>query len=225
MSRFNENARGEHGGQMMMMLGLLAVCCFFLISSSVATFFYKDTLFSDSGAGEETDDAAVDDEAASEETTAPVTTDLDGAKLLTVGGISMRVASKACSKQNKVGFSESKNDKWLWNLRKAGDYEGVPYYTIESFYKNFAGACQARFLTAPTGCKTAPFLSKAEFGPRQYWILYGDSTKGYQLRSLACAQGRYPRSYLMQGAQKKKKLPIFSGRSGSTFRIENQNTA
>ena len=157
-------------------------------------------------------------------TPAPVTSNLDGAKLVTVGGISMNVTGSSCG-NGRIGFSESKNDKWIWKLKKAGDWNGLPYYTIESFYKTFSNACSERFLTAPTGCKSPPYLSKAEFGPRQYWILAGDATNGYQIRSLACARNRYENQYLMQSVHNKKDQPFFSSRSGSTFLIENENTA
>lgn len=157
-------------------------------------------------------------------TPAPVTSNLDGAKLLTVGDVSMNVEGNSCG-NGTVRFSQAKTDKWLWNLKKAGEWSGVPYYTIESAFKNFNMSCNERFLTAPTGCKSPPYLAKAEFGPRQYWLIMGDAGKGYQLRSLACARGRYENQYLMQSVQDKKARPMFSSRSGSTFFIENENTA
>lgn len=154
---------------------------------------------------------------------APVTSNLDGAKLITVGGISMNVEGSSCG-NGRIGFAESKNDKWIWRLKKVGDWNGIPYYTIESYFKNFSTACGERFLTAPTGCKSPPYLDNAEFGPRQYWIIVGDATNGFQIRSLACARSRFENQYLMQSAQNGDDRPIFSARSGSTFFIENEHT-
>lgn len=214
----NVHSSGSSSG-LLMMLGLMAFCCMCFCVLSGGLYMFRDRLGmsggDDAGSSQgDTADAAVTD--------APATSNMDGAKLLTIGGFSMKVTGQCGS--GKISFSESKNDKWLWNLKKAGDWNGVPYYTIESFYKNFNKACGSRFLTAPTGCKSPPFLSKAEFGPRQYWLLIGDATNGYQLRSLACAKSRFP-SYMMQAGQKKNKLPTFSARSGSTFQVENENTA
>ena len=222
---YENNIRGGGGGSssgmMMMMLGLV-VCCCMCVSVLAGGYAVSTGILTPKGTTDTAGDTADDDDEGGGVTTAPVTTNMDGAKLLTVGGKSMNVTG-SCSK-GTVGFSESKNDKWLWYLKKAGDWNGIPYYTIESFYKNFSKACAARFLTAPTGCKAPPFLGKSEFGPRQYWLFVTDGT-GFQLRSLACAQGRYSGSFLMQAAQKGKKRPTFSARSGSSFVVGNEYTA
>lgn len=219
--------RGESGGGGMMMMMALAACCCFCICILGAGFMFKDQIpglggITDTGGDEDlgTEDTTGD---VADATVAPVTTNMDGAKLLTVGGKSMKVSGK-CG-QGKISFSESKNDKWLWKLHRAGDWNSIPYYTVESFYKSFNQACPGRFLTAPTGCNGPPTVGKAEFGPRQYWLFVGDATSGFQLRSLACAKGRYPNSFLMQAAQKGKKMPFFSPRSGSTFSVDAENTA
>ena len=152
----------------------------------------------------------------SSETTAP-TGDLDGARVITVGANSMRVDGK-CSNGNVV-FRVAKNDKFVWNLRKVGTTpDGLNYYTMESFGKLFGNACNKRFLTAPYGCKGAPYLASAQRGPAQYWIITGDATAGYQIESLLCRQSR-TRSYLLQSGNKKKKTAQFSLRSGSSFTI------
>jgi len=148
----------------------------------------------------------------------PSTEDMSGARLLTVGGLSMVVEGSSCG-NGVIRFSESKNDKWLWRLQKVGEYNGVPVYSIESFYKNFSNACDSRFLTAPTGCGSAPYLGPKENGPRQRWILVGDSTNGYQIRNLACTMSRHERQYLMQSAGNKNDKPFFSSGSGSTFTV------
>ena len=214
---------GQGGSSSMMMMVALIGCCWVcMVILSSGLFMFKDTLLRASSSSDTGGDTGADTTDDGTTPDAPVTSNLDGAKLITVGGISMNVKG-TCGK-GSVSFSESKNEKWVWNLKKAGDWNGIPYYTIESFYKNFASACSNRFLTAPTGCKSPPFLSKAEFGPRQYWLFVTDGTN-YQLRNLACAQGLFPNSYLMQAAQKGKKRPMFSARSGSTFSITQQNTA
>lgn len=155
---------------------------------------------------------------AASSTTAPSGGNLDGARLITLGSLSMKVEG-SCGK-GSISFAQSQNDKWNWKLRKAGALsDGTSYYVIESDFKNFNHACSKRFLTAPLGCKSAPYLDKAQFGPQQYWLVIGDDNSGYQLQSLACKQGRFERSFLMQAAQAGKKKPIFSARGGSSFQI------
>jgi len=147
------------------------------------------------------------------------TSDLSGARLLTVGAKSLMVEGDSCG-NGTIAFSESKDDKWLWKLHSAGTWNSYPTYYIESFYKNFSSACDERWLTAPTGCKSKPYLSKRENGPRQKWVLVKDGT-GYQIRSLACSQSRFARQSLMVGQN--SKTPFFTdGASGSTFSIDSE---
>ena len=147
------------------------------------------------------------------------TSDLSGARLLTVGAKSLMVEGDSCG-NGTIAFSESKDDKWLWKLHSAGTWNSYPTYYIESFYKNFSSACDERWLTAPTGCKSKPYLSKRENGPRQKWVLVKDGT-GYQIRSLACSQSRFARQSLMVGQS--GKAPFFTdGASGSTFSIDSE---
>lgn len=147
------------------------------------------------------------------------TSDLSGARLLTVGAKSLMVEGDSCG-NGTIAFSESKDDKWLWKLHSAGTWNSYPTYYIESFYKNFSSACDERWLTAPTGCNSKPYLSKRENGPRQKWVLVKDGT-GYQIRSLACSQSRFARQSLMVGQS--GNAPFFTdGASGSTFSIDSE---
>lgn len=148
------------------------------------------------------------------------TQDFSGAHLVTVGGISMLVEGDSCG-NGTVKFSESKTDKWLWKLHSAGTYGEAPTYYIESFYKNFAAACDQRWLTAPTRCEGPPFLAARENGPRQKWVLTKDGS-GWQIKSLACAMGRAPRQSLIMGQT--DSAPFFTdGGSGSTFMLTPEN--
>jgi len=112
---------------------------------------------------------------------------------------------------------------WLWRLNKVAEHAGVPVYTIESFYKQFSNACDARWLTAPTGCQSAPYLGTKETGPRQRWIVVGNQSSGFQIRNLACTKSRHSRQYLMQSAGNRDQKPFFSAGSGSTFSIDPEN--
>ena len=216
---------GMGGGASSMPMMSSSMAASVSLSAVAALAFYMMNKSGSSGGGVAGDEMPLLPETggAGATTAAPVTANLDGAKLITVGGISMNVEGSSCG-NGRVDFAESKNDKWIWSLKKAGDWNGIPYYTIESFYKNFASACQERFLTAPTGCKSPPYLATTEFGPRQFWLIAGDAVNGYQLRSLACARSRYENQYLMRSAQGDAK-PMFSARSGSKFVIENEHTA
>jgi hypothetical protein len=204
---------GGMGSQSTMMISSLSLVCFCVIAAIGAFFLLKG------GEKDETDPPA--GPPVGDISPAPVTENVSGAKLLTVGGLSMVVEGSSC-RNGVVRFSEAKSDKWVWKLNKAGDYQGVPIYTIESFYKNFGNACDARFLTAPTNCASAPYLAAKEYGPRQLWMLVGDATNGYQIRNLACVKGRANRSFLMQSAGNKSDKPFFSSGSGSNFMLENE---
>ena len=188
---------------------LVAAAGFFLLTSK------KASAASDAAAAE----AIAAAQASANEAEKPVENDLSGARLLTVGGLSMVVEGNSCG-NGTVRFSESKNDKWLWRLNKVTEYNGVPVYTIESFYKQFSNACDSRWLTAGTGCKSAPYLGPREAGPRQQWIIVGNASSGYQIRNLACTKSRHERQYLMQSAGNRDDKPFFSAGSGSTFAID-----
>ena len=144
---------------------------------------------------------------------------LDGGKLITVGANSMVVEGSSCS-QGRIRFSEEKGTKWIWRLRKIGSYNQKDIYTIESDYKNFDAACDARWLTAPSGCSGAPYLAKRQSGPRQSWMIYS-SGGGFQIRNLSCVRGRYENTYLMASGNAKNRRPTFTSGGGSTFSIEN----
>lgn len=217
---FSEN--GSNGSPIIILAVVACMAIFCSISSGAAA-YYKDELMSlfkkNDGTGDGGDGTTGD---GTGDTTPIVTSNLDGAKLLTIGASSMRVMGSNCGSKT-VGFGTTSTDKWVWNLKKAGDYNGNPYYTIESFYKNFASGCSTRYLTAPAGCRSPPFLAKAEFGPRQYWVITGNDTSGYQIQNLGCTKSR-DAAYLMQATKDKKKRAGFSRRSGSTFTVENEYT-
>ena len=205
---------GMGGSSSMMMSGVSSIC--FSVIAAVAIFFLMSQKSSD-----DTGDDDYPDVDMSTVTPPPVVDNVSGAKLLTVGGLSMRVEGSSCG-NSTVGFSEAKSGKWVWKLTKAGEYQKVPTYSIESWYKNFGNSCDKRFLTAPTNCTGAPYLGSKEHGPRQLWILVGDAQSGYQIRNLACVKGRASRSYLMQSAGNGKDKPFFSSGSGSSFMVENE---
>ena len=219
MGGYGGGMGGMGGGMMggsssMMMSGVSSIC--FCLVAAIAVYFLMNQSSSESSS---------DDDFADVDMTAlnppPVVDDVSGAKLLTVGGLSMVVEGSSCGNET-VRFSEAKSGKFVWRLVKSGEYQGVPVYTIESFYKNFGKACDRRFLTAPTNCAGAPYLGAKEYGPRQLWILVGDATNGYQIRNLACVKGRASRSYLMQSAGSKNDKPFFSSGTGSSFMVENE---
>ena len=202
------------GSSSTMMSSSVSAICFCLIVA-VAAFFLMNSGKDDDG------DNDVGDVDLTVMNPPPVVDNFSGAKLITVGGLSMVVEGSSCS-NGVVRFSEAKDAKWVWRLTKAGDYQNVPVYSIESFYKNFSNACDRRFLTAPTNCASPPYLAAKEYGPRQLWMLVGDAANGFQIRNLACVKGRANRSYLMQSAGNKDDKPFFSSGSGSSFMVENE---
>lgn len=143
---------------------------------------------------------------------------LDGIRLITVGDISMRVEGNCGN--GKVAFRQSKDGKWEWNVKRIGaTSDGLNYYTLESYGKLFGNACNKRFLTAPYGCKGGPSLAGPQSGAQQLWVITGSDSTGYQIESLSCRQSK-TKSYLMQSGQKQNKVPQFSLRSGSSFRVD-----
>ena len=163
-------------------------------------------------------DAPEDTKSSAPSSSAVSPSNLDGIRLITIGAISMRVEGDC--KTGKVTFRQSQDKKWEWNVKRIGaTSDGLNYYTLESYGKLFGSACNKRFLTAPYGCKGAPYLAGAQSGAQQLWVITGTDASGYQIESLACRQGR-SKSYLIQSADKQNKTPQFSLRSGSNFRIE-----
>lgn len=201
----------------MMMSSFSMICLCVLVAG--AAFLLMSSQSKNKQAEQDAAAAIAAAQASANEAEKPVEDDLSGARLLTVGGLSMVVEGSSCG-NGTVKFSESKNDKFLWRLNKVTDYNGVPVYTIESFYKQFSNACDSRWLTAGTGCKSAPYVGPREAGPRQQWIIVGNASTGFQIRNLACAKSRHERQYLMQSAGNRDDKPFFSSGSGSTFAIE-----
>ena len=212
---------GGMGGSSTMMMSSFSAICLSLVLGVVVYIMMQQN---DKEAEEDAAAAAAIEEAkaSAEAGERPVEDDLSGARLLSVGGLSMVVQGSSCG-NGTVRFSESKNDKWLWRMNKVAEYSGVPVYTIESFYKQFSNACDARWLTAPTGCQSAPYLGPKETGPRQRWIVVGNQNSGFQIRNLACTKSRHSRQYLMQSAGNRDQNPFFSAGSGSTFSIDPEN--
>ena len=213
---------GGMGGSSSMMMSSFSAICLSLVLGVVVFIMMQQS--NKQKAAEDAAAAAAIEEAknAADEAERPVEDDLSGARLLSVGGLSMVVEGNSCG-NGTVRFSESKNDKFLWRLNKVDEYNGVPVYTVESFYKQFSNACDARWLTAPTGCGSAPYLGKKETGPRQRWIIVGNQNTGFQIRNLACTKSRHERQYLIQSAGNRDKKPFFSAGSGSTFSIDPEN--
>lgn len=201
----------------MMMSSFSMICLCVLVAG--AAFLLMSSTSKNKQAEQDAAAAIAAAQASANEAEKPVEDDLSGARLLTVGGLSMVVEGSSCG-NGTVKFSESKNDKFLWRLNKVTEYNGVPVYTIESFYKQFSNACDSRWLTAGTGCKSAPYVGPREAGPRQQWIIVGNASTGFQIRNLACAKSRHERQYLMQSAGNRDDKPFFSSGSGSTFAIE-----
>ncbi len=211
---------GMMGGSSSMMMSSVSMICLCLVLAVAGFFLWQR---SQNSANTQQQAAAAEAiaaaQASSDEAEMPVEDDLSGARLLTVGGLSMVVEGDSCG-NGTVRFSEQKDDKFLWRLNKVTTYNNVPVYTIESFFKQFANACDSRWLTAGTGCKSAPYLGPRETGPRQQWIIIGNATTGFQIRNLACTKSRHERQYLMQSAGTRNSKPFFSSGSGSTFNID-----
>ena len=219
---YGSSGMGGMGGSSSMMMSSFSAICLSLVLGVVVFIMMQQN-----GKKKAEEDAAAaaaieEAKAAADAAERPVEEDLSGARLLYVGGLSMVVQGSSCG-NGTVRFSESKNDKFLWRMNKVAEYSGVPVYTIESFYKQFSNACDARWLTAPTGCQSAPYLGTKENGPRQRWIVVGNQSSGFQIRNLACTKSRHSRQYLMQSAGDRDQKPFFSAGSGSTFSIDPEN--
>lgn len=156
--------------------------------------------------------------------TTVVTQDLDGARLITNGIYSMRVEGSSCGSQ-KVVFNKADSEKWLWNLNKVDSIDmngvtGVPVYTIESFYKVTRVACEQRYLTAPDGCNSPPYLDRYRgMDLSQRWVLVRDTSGKYQIRSLLCAKNMDRNQYIIQSGAENNSRPRFSPGSGTPFEM------
>jgi hypothetical protein len=210
---------GMGGSSTTMMMSSFSMICLCLVLAAAGFFLWSSNSKQAAAKEAAAAEAIAAAQASANEAEKPVEDDLSGARLLTVGGLSMVVEGDSCG-NGTVRFSESKGDKWLWKLNKVTEYNGVPVYTIESFYKQFSNACDSRWLTAGTGCKSAPYLGPREAGPRQQWIIVGNASSGFQIRNLACTKSRHERQYLMQSAGNRDNTPFFSAGSGSTFAID-----
>lgn len=154
-------------------------------------------------------------------TDSAVSADLGGARLITIGANSL-IVDGGCS-SSSVRVSDDGDSKWVWELHNVGTFNGKPMYAIESTYKNFDASCDKRWLTAPSGCRSAPYLASRKSGPLQHWMIYS-SGSGYQIRNVSCVQGRFANSYLMGSGSNKNRRLRFSGGSGSTFGINPSST-
>jgi len=189
---------------------VLIVAVLAIISSAIGGgmfFFNSKTDIVDTTAAPSTADALV--------------TDLGGARLITVGANSLMVDGGCGS--SSVRVSDDGDSKWVWELHNVGTFNGKPMYAIESTYKNFDASCEKRWLTAPSGCRSAPYLAARKAGPLQHWMVYA-SGSGYQIRNVSCVQGRFANSYLMGSGSNKNRRLRFSGGSGSTFGINPAST-
>jgi len=151
------------------------------------------------------------------------TNDLGGTRLITNGIYSMKVLGSSCGNQQVV-FSKADGGKWLWNLKTLGyikvDGQEVPVYSIESDYKLTREACDKRYLTAPDGCNSAPYLDA--FRPMDFsqrWVLVKDTNNRYQIRSLLCAKDQQFNQFLIQSGGENNSKPSFSRGSGTPFEM------
>lgn len=146
---------------------------------------------------------------------------LDGSKAILVGSLAMAADAKCENKS--IMFKLPAEAKTSWVIRKAGTDSKGDYYTLQSDFKSFNKICKENFLTAPLGCKSAPFLDSPRFGPQQYWRIFGSDTTGYQIQSMMCEMSRYLNNFLTASGQKQDK-PVFTARAGSTFTISQPYT-
>lgn len=202
------------GSSSTMMISSVMGICLSLVAA-IAVYFL---VFSGDTTTSEAPDPVIDP---SEMAETPVSDDLSGIKLITVGSFNMGVKKAYCGNKH-IRFNAGENDKWQWRLKRdskdwvGADGTSYPTYQIESFSQNL-GMCEKRFLTAPFRCRGAPFLAKRNPGNAQRWILVSDGS-GYQIRSMLCAAGRATNSYLMGDGYGDKPYGGFDV-SGSTFSI------
>lgn len=202
------------GSSSTMMISSVMGICLSLVAA-IAVYFL---VFSGDTATADAPDPVIDPAEMAE---TPVSDDLSGIRLITVGSFNMGLKYSYCGNKN-IRFNDDDTDKWQWRLKRDSkdwvDANGTAYptYQIESFSQNFRG-CAQRFLTAPARCRGAPFLAKRKAGNAQRWILVSDGS-GYQIRSMLCAAGRSTNSYLMADGYGKNDYGRFDS-SGSTFSI------
>lgn len=170
------------------------------------------------GTGTETGDATAN---TTTTTTTVETADLGGTRLIMNGIYSMKVVGTSCGNQ-RVVFSQADGGKWLWNLKTNGyidvDGQETPVYTIESYYRLSREACAERYLTAPEGCNSPPFLSAyMPMAFSQRWILVKDGANKYQIRSLLCVRNEQFNQYIINSGGKNQSEPVFSRGSGTPF--------
>lgn len=214
---------GMGGGgqqQQMMMSSSISAVSLSAIAAGVIFFMMQGgSLF-----GTPTTAAPLTEAAALPDGNVPVTQDLDGARLITNGIYSMRVEGSSCGSQ-KVVFNKADSEKWLWNLNKVDSIDmngvtGVPVYTIESFYKVTRVACEQRYLTAPDGCNSPPYLDRYRgMDLSQRWVLVKDTSGKYQIRSLLCAKNMARNQYIIQSGAENNSRPRFSPGSGTPFEM------
>lgn len=211
---------GGGGGQQqqMMMSSSIAAVSFSVLAAGGIFLAMQQGWF---GGGETTTAAAVVENPDPNAT--PVTDNLDGARLITNGLYSMRVEGSSCGNQ-KVVFSKADSAKWLWNLKRVdsvtlGGQTGVPVYTIESFYRVSRKACDKRYLTAPDGCTSRPYLDRYRaMDVTQRWVLV-ESGGMYQIRSLACTKNMAKKQYIVHSGEDEISYPDFSPGSGTPFEL------
>ncbi|MGA1563757.1 MAG: hypothetical protein ACO35C_03945 [Pontimonas sp.] len=222
----NIYGQGGMGGQQQMMISSsIAMVSLSVVAAAVALFGWQQGWFGKSQAQkdkEAADKAAADAAAAAVAAGPVVSDDLTGAKLITVGAFSMRVVGSSCGNR-QISFSDAESTKWVWNLNKVGTFtigsSTHNVYTIESYYKNTQEACEKSFLTAPSGCSSAPYLDRYKpMNNAQKWIIVG-TPGNYQIRSLLCTRGNSSQQYLRQSAGNKYDRPFFAAGSGSPFQF------
>jgi len=156
----------------------------------------------------------------------PVTTDLDGYRMITNGNFSMRVEGSSCGNTRTI-FKLADGSKFFWNLKKVGTAnvggdKGIAVYTIESLYKIQNDVCNNRYLTAPLGCNEAPYLDRFRgYDNSQKWVFVSDGSGQYQLRSLLCTVSGTLNQYIGQSGNQNNSRPKFTAGSGTRFTIAN----
>lgn len=210
---------GGGGGQQQMMMSSASAVSFSVLAAGLGFAAWQMNWFG----GSTTTPAPIITTLPAEGAT-PVTQDLDGARVIMNGIYSMRVVGSSCGNQ-QVRFQKADGTKWSWNLNKVGDVnidgqEGVPAYTIESVHKLTREACDKRFLTAPDGCSSGPYLDR--FRAQDYsqrWILIKNSQGMYQIRSLVCAKNFAKKQYIVQSGEVENSKPTFSYGTGTPFEL------
>jgi len=203
-------AHAAAGNSQMMMMASLMLCCCVVVSAGAGFMLLKP------GAAPPAPEPPVED--SGEDTGGGGSGDFDGATMFLVGSLAMSVEGSCGS--SKIQFKTPSNSKTAWKVRKAGTTaDGTDYYILESDFKTFVQACDKKFLTAPIGCRSGPYLDRSMSSPRQYWILEGDKSN-VSLRNLACKMSRYPNQFLQQSGQKGSQKPNFTTRGGTLFQME-----